>query len=115
MSWHYRAPQLFPALFVNTLRTAASCPDQSVMLGADNDRHNINLLAEKFRWFKWCVRKRPEAMPDLFKILSTYDVRSKVFTDKAGSILFVIARPTKVSEFMRLNPELAAQIVPECQ
>lgn len=110
MAWHYRNPLVFPTMYVNALRTAAKCPNQSVMITSAVEYNQISIYAEQFRRFKWCIKVKPEAAPDLLKILQNFDCRTKIVNDEMGYILYLTARPTKVSEFERLNPELAKSI-----
>jgi hypothetical protein len=115
MSWHYRSPLAFPALFISTLREAAARPDEPIVLASSSRRGDIEALAERFRWFRWCIRQDITIIPGLNYILDNYDVRSSIEQDAVGFILFIIAKPTKVSEFIRLNPDLAREILADCQ
>jgi hypothetical protein len=115
MGWYYKPPQSFPATFVLSLRNAAAAPDTSIILASTSDIVEAKSIAEKFRYFRWCIRSEPTASSDLSEILDTFDVRTIIKHDAVGYILYLTARPTKLSEFIRLNPDLAAQILPKCQ
>lgn len=115
MSWHYRSPQSFPALFTMSLQKAAQYPDNFVMISAAPTRAEIDKQAEQFRWFKWCIRQNVTASRSLANILDDHDVRARIKEDDLGFILFIIARPTKLSEFIRLNPQLAEEVCQEVQ
>lgn len=115
MAWKYKPPQNFPAHFLAVLREAALYPNETVALGSDSRYRPVQALAEKFRHFRWCIREKPTAMNDLSLILDTFDIRTAITNDEVGFILSVIAKPTKLSEFVRLNPELASEILPGCQ
>ena len=114
MSWYYRRPQMFPAVYLNTLRNAANHPTVPQVLGSGMVKE-IEVLAEKFRWFRWCIRQEPMAYRELTNILETFDIRASTEIFGAGAMLYITARPTKVSEFILLNPELSAEILLECQ
>jgi hypothetical protein len=110
MSWHYRSPHRFPALFLSLLRSAAAYPETPLVFHASPSRTNLETIAEQFRWFKWCIAKDPSVASDLYRLIETYDYRTKIEEDEIGYILRLYARPTKVSEFERLNPDLAAEV-----
>ncbi len=114
MGWHYRLPSQFPATYLSGLREAkANSPDR-IILGQFSRSYEAKALAEQFRWFRWCVRERPDAAKDLSTILEDYDVRTSIeSSDIFGYILYVTAKPTKISEFVRLNPQLAESIEEE--
>ncbi len=115
MGWHYRAPSKFPAIFLATLREAALRSPVPVPLGDYVTDKEAQVVAEKFRWFRWCIRKEEGADRELTNILLNFEVRTSVDEDEVGFILSVIAKPTKVSEFIRLNPSLAESVLSECQ
>jgi hypothetical protein len=112
--WHYRSPQTFPAIYASTLREAVLEPDNPIIIWSGSAAE-VASHAERYRWFRWCIRHDPGQMLDLFTILETYDIRTKAQHDFLGSILYVIAKPTKLSEFIRLNPLLADEMLSECQ
>lgn len=115
MAWYYKPPQSFPATFLVALRRAGDNPEVPQIVQSFENLRDAQTLAEQYRYFRWAIRQKPEAMHDLSKILSTYDVRTKIITDDFGSILYLIAKPTKLSEFITLNPDLADQVLPDCQ
>lgn len=110
MSWHYRAPNAFPAIYITTLRQAAANPSAPIVFHSSASRADVEIIAERFRWFKWCV-KQDESSTELLKILNTYDIRSLIKEDEVGYILWITAKPTKLSEFVRLNPILANEML----
>lgn len=114
MGWYYRTPQMFPAVYLSTLRNAAASPDIPQVLGSGTIA-DIKVLAEKFRWFRWCIREHPTAMMELTNILENYDIRASTEIHGAGAIIYITAKPTKISEFIRLNPDLSAEVLSECQ
>jgi hypothetical protein len=114
MSWHYRAPAKFPALFHNVTREAA-LTGEPVVFASSPSRADLEHIAEQFRWFKWCAAHDDGADKSLSNLVETYDFRSSIKEDEVGFILWLSARPTKVSEFIRLNPDLAREVLRECQ
>lgn len=112
MGWHYKSPLAFPAAHIASIRSAATNLNEPFILGSFTDIKKANILQEKFRWLKWCVRQEPSITPDLASIISNFDVRTFIQEDKGfGYILYLIIRPTKVSEFISLNPELAKEVL----
>ena len=104
----------FPATMLAQLREAAASPDTTIPLASSPDIIDIQILAERWRYFRWCIRAK-FAIKDLTDICNTYDLRTTIRRDEVGYILYLIAKPTKVSEFVRLNPDLAGEILPQCQ
>ena len=115
MGWYYRPPANFPAFYPHSLREAALTPSIPTIVAATPTTKEINAIAETYRWFRWCIRSEPMANKELSSILENYEIRTSIETTNLGSILYVTAKPTKVSEFIRLNPELAGEVLPECQ
>jgi hypothetical protein len=115
LGWHYKLPQSFPAYFSLALKTAVIHPDHPVVLGSYRSDVEASSVAERFRWYRWCIRKEPSAARELYMLLETYDFRTFMQTDEVGILLSLIAQPTKLSEFMRLNPQLAETLLRDCQ
>lgn len=115
MGWWYKPPQNFPAAFLSNLRQAALQPDEPLPIESFGTEAEAKALAEHYRYFRWAIRTKPEAMIELSNILETFDVRTAIKPDEVGYVLQLTAKPTKLSEFIRLNPDLADQILPECQ
>jgi len=115
MGWHYKPPQVFPALYLNILREASSAPDVPQLFYSSNSRSEVEVIAERFRHFRWCIRQDPTAHKEMSRILADYDVRATIDTTSSGHLLYVVAKPTKVSEFIRLNPALAEAILPQIE
>lgn len=115
MGWYYKPPSLFPASYLAAMREAAAIPDQPVIFHSAVRRAELDAISERFRWLKWCIRKEPNAVSELYQLLSTYDYRFKTVKDEVGWLLYLTAKPTKLSEFIRLNPELSAEVLPQCQ
>ncbi len=115
MGWTYRLPSMFAASYLITLRQAAASPETPIILYSSDSRKEVNAIAEKFRYLKWCIRQDLTASKDLSAILETYDVRSKITEDEVGFILWITAKPTKLSDFFNLNPDLALEVAAQCQ
>jgi hypothetical protein len=114
MGWHYKPPQVFPAQFFVAIREAVKQPGERVLLARMPDLSDIEAIAENFRYFKWCVKQRPDAHVEMFTALSTYNFRTRT-EDELCYNLWLTATPNTIAEFSRLNPELAASILPGCQ
>lgn len=114
MGWHYRLPQAFPAMYPVAIRTALQQLGEPVLL-TYGTKGEVEVVAEKFRWFKWCIREDPGAFMEFATVFDDYDIRTSSQYSAGNLILYVTAKPTKVSEFIRLNPELADEVLPDCQ
>jgi hypothetical protein len=114
MGWHYKSPLAFPALFLTSLREVSACPDEPLVI-ASGSKAQVAQIAERFRWFKWCIRQEKGTTFDLSAIIDAYDIRTVIREDEVGHTLFLIAKAKKLSEFERLNPDLAGEILPLCQ
>lgn len=116
MGWHYKPPQVFPATFLDALRQAVLQPGEKVLLASFPNRRATQAVAEHFRYFRWCIRKVPDAHHEMFTLLESHEVRTQMENDPiAGFHLWLTAKPTKLSEFERLNPELSAMVLRDCQ
>lgn len=117
MGWHYKTPQTFPATYLDSLRAATSDPGGRVLLASLRDRRDIEVIAERFRHFRWCVRQIPNAHHEIFLLLETHEIRTMIEEDETikSFHLWLTAKPTKLSEFVRLNPELAGEVLSNCQ
>lgn len=112
MPWHYKSPSKFPAAYLAALRKAATQLDEPIMLGGFINLEEAKALAERFRYLRWCIRQNPLEARELFDLLSDYDYRTYIQQDDFGILLYLVARPTKLSEFTRLNPALAKELLP---
>jgi hypothetical protein len=114
MGWHYKPPQSFPAQFFAAAREAIKQPGERVLLSRQQERGDVEAIADNFRYFKWCVKQRPDAQQEIYMLLEAYNLRTKI-EDELGFNLWLTATPNTIAEFTRLNPELAASILPHCQ
>lgn len=115
MGWHYKPPQNFPKLFIEILKEAARFPNEAILFYSTRYSDDAKAVAEKFRWFRWCIRKDPDMRKELTDILNEYMIRVSTVTDEVGILLYVTAKRSKEAEFLLLNPDLAATIIAECQ
>jgi len=106
MSWRYKDPKTFPAYFAETMRKAAASPHEP-QLFQSSTTSDLSDLIDLFRRFRWCIRQRPENDRTLSRLELTLDFRLSRDTAPGGTLLYLTARPTKVSELLDLNPELA--------
>lgn len=111
MGWWYKPPSVFPATYLASLRAAASQPGEALPFYSSEAESDCRVVAERFRYFRWCIRKPPIAAQDLYLITEAYELRTKLTQDEVGWILWLTAKPTKLSEFTRLNPELAFEVL----
>jgi hypothetical protein len=115
MGWSWKSPTRFKVSFTATLRRAsAEAPNPILLEACGFSRSHKDNVLEAFRHFKWCIKQDSRETPDLFHIVTSFDIRATVEKDDlAGYLIFIKAVPTKISEFERLNPELAQEILPQ--
>lgn len=109
MPWHYKHPDTFPAAYGAAINSAASDLNEPYMLGGFNTKSEAEGLAERIRHFKFCIRNTP--IHELQPILDNYDIRTFIHNDGFSFILWLVARPTKISDFVENNPDLAKEIL----
>lgn len=118
MGWYYRLPQAFPAMYPQIIRLAVSLLNVPQLLTYGTPKE-VASIAETLRWFRWCVKQDPTAFKEFYNIFESYDIRASTQTEiwhgEFQTLLYITAKPTKVSEFIRLNPEIAGDVLPECQ
>lgn len=115
MGWTYRNPQLFPAVYRIAIRKAIETPGIPTILLEHKTFANAQSEAERFRYFRWCVKQDVSADTEMAMILLHHDLRCTVRSDGLGHILELVARRTKYSDFVELNPVLASEIIAGCQ
>lgn len=106
MTWSYRSPDRFPARFPRALREAAASPTFPVML-FQGPRSEVIADAENFRYYRWCLRQKPDHSSELYRILSTHQIRTSTEHRPEGSVLYVTAQSTRWGDLSGLNPHLA--------
>lgn len=106
MTWRYKNPNQFPAIFTRRLQDAALAPDTWFTLEVVPSSSDAKIVTERWRYFTWCIRQRPAAVPDMARLLEQFDYRSSI--KKSGFRLWDIrvrARPTIIKDLLALNPE----------
>lgn len=110
MAWKYRSPTAFPARYPQALRLASAQPSIPQLIWAGTPSE-IFSESKRFLHYRWCIRQRPDACPDLAQILSLYNLR----TSSDGLGLFVTATESHISQLELLNPHLAGILEAESQ
>lgn len=111
MPWHFREPQTFPAAFFHSVRMATDREDHWIVLDRVANRREAKAIAERFRWFRWCVRNDTNAKSREFtELVDGYDWRTKVEVEGHFIILYLRARAKFSDELLALNPALAKEI-----
>ena len=108
MTWVYKSSKNFPAMYVNALRAAARTPNEKLCIGLYKKASEARSVAEKFRHFRWCIRQEPQS--ELERILEAYEIRTQITNEVWNTGLYLTAKPKKLSEFERLNPDLAREL-----
>ena len=100
---------------IGAIRSAADEPDVPQILGGFTQLAKAKTYAEKFRHLKWCIRQDATIKPDLNLLLHKFNFRTSIHMDTLGFILYLTARPTKLSDFVEHNPELAEELLIEIE
>lgn len=111
MTWRYKAPQGFPARFPDSLRKAAAQLGKPILLYSGSYESAMN-DAEQFRFFRWCLRKKPQAALALAKLSEAYTFRTSC--DPRG-LLYLTANENTISDLITLNPHIAGIVLEACQ
>lgn len=108
MTWTYRPPQLFPARYLFALREAALSPGTPTPLQSST-LANVTSDAENFRYYRWCVRERPDAHREAYSLVSRNSIRTSVSHSPHSNLvtLYVTCRPSKALSLLDLNPHLS--------
>jgi hypothetical protein len=115
MSWHYRDIQTFPARYSTAMIEAVAKLGTPILFNAYSSPHEANSVAETIRWFRWCIRQKPDVNSKLGNFEALYQFRITSETMQGRTWLYLTAKPTKLSELSALNPHLADLIAHECQ
>jgi hypothetical protein len=107
VGWHYRNPSAFPNAYHRALLNACLEPSVPQVINSFPNLANLKVEAERFRWFRWCIRQRPSAAFELARLLDQFETRTFYKEIEGRFILFLIAQPDVLSEFIRLNPQLS--------
>lgn len=114
MSWTYRSPFGFPAYFAETLRKAAANLHQPQLLHSGTST-GCDGVAEEFRYYRWCLRQKPEVLPALTTIVETFKLRTSRTVSETSAALYLTATPTALSDLTTLNPHLSGIVTEACQ
>lgn len=112
MGWRVKSPSVFPAKFFSIIRITANDPGIRYPL-ISGSYEECFIEAERLRYFKYCVRQTQEH--EIFLLTQAFDIRSEIINNDMNYDLMVYARPNKLTEFARLNPDLAEECFRECQ
>lgn len=115
MAWHWKDPTTFSARFPAAMREAAAALGEPILLTTSLSSSEIYGFATRFRWYRWCLRHRPGVQETLAVLDMTYSYRTQIIKHPFGYELFLTAKPTQLSEFFELNPDLAIEIETLCQ
>lgn len=115
MSWRWKDPRTFPAYYADVLRSAAAAPETPVLLSSTTTRSDLDDIAEHFRWFRWCIRQKPDFDRALSTLEDSFDFRLSKSHTPEGVILYIRARKTKLSDLLTLNQSLIQSLEIRCQ
>ena len=113
MPWSYKSPLTFPARYPTALRSAVANFQTPVLLHS-GPPGEITSEAERFRYYRWCLRENPDVDRTLAHYLSIYQFRTSIDAEHfwTGSgyeqqqLLYLTAKPGKFTELSDLNPHL---------
>lgn len=110
MPWHYKNPDTFAANIGATIRAATLDLNQPHILTAFRSRSEAEALQEMVRYYKYCVRNTPGH--SLSSTIENFDVRTSIKLDEVGGFTVLLTvRPTKISDFVELNADLAKEVL----
>ena len=96
MPWRYSNPMTFPASFHEAFRYCEATGGlESFYLAETKTRGEALAIADRFRHFRWCLRRQPEAHSKLSAIESDYRFRTSIGTYAGGNryAILLFARP----------------------
>jgi len=115
MSWRYKDPRTFSAIYPRIMREAAAQPHIPTLFTSSLSREDLEDHKTRFRWFRWCIRQKPGMDFELTRLEETFDYRVSLDSDPFGLVLYLTARPTKLGDLFTLNPDLARTLPAYCQ
>lgn len=108
MTWRYRNIQTFPARYPSALREAVANLGDPILFNSYPTEADAADDCQTFRWYRWCLRERPDHDFVLGSYSDLYTFRISTEPQPSGSCLvYLTAKPTKLSELLELNPDLA--------
>lgn len=115
MGFYFRDPQTFPAIFPEALRQAHSNPDQWITVYRTKSRSDCEAKLGLFKWYRWCIKQKASAYPDLASILETSKIRGKVDFHNETYQLLARSQPDLIPSLQSLNPHLSDLFQSDCQ
>jgi hypothetical protein len=115
MPWTYRDPMVFPRSFHDGIFAPIAQLGTPVLFHIADSESELTSVLERFRWFRWCVKQQPSLTPELFQAISAHSFRASTSAQLSKLLIYITAQPNKVSDFIELNPDLANEILPQCQ
>jgi hypothetical protein len=115
MPWFYRDPMVFPHSFHDGIFSPIAQLGSPVLLHIAESESEVLDVLERFRWFRWCIKQRPHLNPELYRAVCSHSFRASTSIQLSKFLIHITAQPNKVSDFIELNPDLANEILPQCQ
>jgi len=107
MAWDYRPPSKHDAK-VSAIMEAVLASDDKQLNYYLPTESECRSLAQKFRYFRWCVRQDVALAGRYYPMEMENDFRSKVgFHPQSGWYLSIRAIPARLGYMHSLNPWLA--------
>ncbi len=104
MTWDYKPPPNFSKSISSILSNTLEQPDMVLHIYFRTESETRS-FAEKFRHFRWCVRKVPDRAGHFYPLEMQYDYRTKVmFSPQSGHYLRITAIENRLGYLMALNP-----------
>lgn len=110
MAWKYRDIATFPAIFPSALRNGLANLDTAILVNTYSSEGSCRDDAEFFRWYRYCLRQKPDFDRELGNIACNYKLRTKILRFASGYGLYLTVSPTPLSELEALNPDLLASL-----
>lgn len=108
MAWEYRNPTKHDARVASIMKAVLASEDQELNYYLPTEAE-CRSLANKFRFFRWCVRQDPAMAGDFYQMEMEYDFRSRVkYHQQSGwHFLSIRAIPARLGYMHSLNPWIA--------
>jgi hypothetical protein len=105
MGWYYKTPETFPIFYKEAYVRAVEVQEPSIVKVC-KDFAEADVIAQTFRYYRWCIRKDKSETSRLYLIETTWDFRLKAKVYLGKVCLFVTAKPARLKSLIDLNPEL---------
>lgn len=108
MTWRWKSPKGFPAIFPEGLRKSVAMLGTPIVLNSGLKEHMLETAAE-FRFYRWCLRTRPDHDMALGRMALAYHFRTRIesYPGTFNCHLWLTANVNPMEELAVLNPELA--------